>query len=140
MSLESALSVVDETQEARKRHGRARVTNHADLLPGIKGTSSAARRFRDLVTAFIADSGGLDQCSEIRLSLLRRLAATTVQSELLEAKMVNGEQVDIGLLCQLASTAVRLSTRVGITRMARNVTPPPDPLTYAAQYEREASS
>src|SRR5262249_22487643 len=60
VSLESALTVVDETEVTRKRHGRARVTNHADLLPGIKGTSSAARRFRDLVNAFVADSGGLD--------------------------------------------------------------------------------
>ena len=103
---------------------RARVTNHKDLLPGIKGTSSAARRFRDLVNAFIIDSGGLDQCSEIRLSLLRRLAATTVQSELLESRMINGEQVDIGLLCQLASTAVRLSSRVGIGRIPRDVSTP----------------
>ena len=100
---------------------RSRVSNHADLLPGVKGTSSAARRFRDLVNAFIADSGGLDQCSEIRLSLLRRLASVVVQSELLEARMVNGEQVDIGLLCQLASTAVRLSTRVGVDRIPRDV-------------------
>ena len=123
MSVESALTVVDESEATRKRHGRARVTNHADLLPGIKGTSSGARRFRDLVNAFISDSGGLDQCSEIRLSLLRRLASIVVQSELLEARMVNGEPVDIGLLCELASTAVRLSTRVGVERVPRQVGP-----------------
>src|SRR5262249_36280311 len=93
---------------------RSRVTNRRDLLPGIRGTSSAARRFRDLVNAFISDSGGIDQCSEIKLSLLRRLATTTVQSELIEARIVSGEQVDIGLLCQLASTSVRLAQRIGI--------------------------
>jgi len=124
----STTTDVAKTPAERPQNGavpalRARVTNHRDLLPGMKGTSSAARRFRDLVNAFITDSGGVDQCSEIRLSLLRRLAATTVQSELLEARMVNGEQVDIGLLCQLASTAVRLSTRVGIERVARQVGP-----------------
>ena len=31
--------------------------------------------------------GGLDRCLEIRLGLLRRLAATTVQAEMLEARM-----------------------------------------------------
>jgi hypothetical protein len=82
---------------------RARVTNHKDLLPGLDGRSATARRFRDLVNAFVADMGGLDRCSEIRLGLLRRLAATTVQAEMLEARMVNGEAIVIATLCTLAS-------------------------------------
>jgi hypothetical protein len=80
---------------------RARVTNHKDLLPGLDGRSATARRFRDLVNAFVADMGGLDRCSEIRLGLVRRLAATTVQAEMLEARMVNGEAIDIATLCTL---------------------------------------
>ena len=67
------------------------MTNHKDLLPGLDGRSASARRFRDLVNAFVADMGGLDRCSEIKLGLVRRLAATTVQAEMLEARMVNGE-------------------------------------------------
>jgi hypothetical protein len=105
----------------RKRKGRSRVTNHQDLLPGLKGTSSAARRFRDLVGAYISDMGGLDQCSEIKIGLLRRLAATTVQAEMIEARMVNGEAVDVSTLCTLASTAMRLSSRLGLERQARVV-------------------
>jgi hypothetical protein len=75
------------------------------------------------VGAFIADMGGLDQCSEIKLGLLRRLAATTVQSELLEARMINGESVSISELCTLASTSVRLSSRLGVERVPRDVGP-----------------
>jgi hypothetical protein len=67
--------------------------------------------------------GGLDQVSEIKLGLLRRLAAATVQAELLEARMVNGEQVDILTLCTLASTTVRIASRLGLERQAKNVTP-----------------
>lgn len=99
------------------------MTNHKDLLPGLDGRSATARRFRDLVNAFIADMGGLDRCSEIRLGLLRRLAATTVQAEMLEARMVNGEAIDIATLCTLASTTVRLSQRLGLERRTRDVTP-----------------
>jgi hypothetical protein len=102
---------------------RSAVTNHKDLLPGLDGRSASARRFRDLVNAFVADMGGLDCCSEIRLGLLRRLAATTVQAEMLEARMVNGEAIDIATLCTLASTTVQLSQRLGLERRARNVTP-----------------
>jgi hypothetical protein len=102
---------------------RSRVTNHRDLLPGLDGRSASARRYRDLVNSYIADMGGPDQCSDIKLGLLRRLAAVTVQAEVLEAKMVNGEQVDIGTLCTLASTTVRLSQRLGVERVPRDVTP-----------------
>ena len=102
---------------------RSAVTNHKDLLPGLDGRSATARRFRDLVNAFVADMGGLDHCSEVRLGLVRRLAATTVQAEMLEARMVNGEAIDIATLCTLASTTVRISQRLGLERRARNVTP-----------------
>jgi hypothetical protein len=117
---------------------RSRVTNHKDLLPGVKGTSSTARRFRDLVNAFIADMGGADQCSEIKLNLLRRLASVVVQSELIEARMINGEQVDIGTLCTLASTTVRLSQRLGIERVPRDVSP--SLVDYLEQQQRAAES
>jgi hypothetical protein len=118
---------------------RSRVSNHADLLPGLDGRSQAARRFRDLVCAYIADMGGIDRCSEIKLGLLRRLAATTVQSELIEAKMVNGEAIDVSTLCTLASTTVRIAQRLGIERRARDVTPP-NVADYVAHLQSEAGT
>ena len=123
MSAESLTDLGPNASNQRAKKARSRVTNHADLLPDLDGRSSAARRFRDLVSAFVADMGGLDNCSEIKLGLLRRLAATTVQAELLEARMVNGEAVDIQTLCTLASTTVRLSTRLGLERVAKDVGP-----------------
>jgi hypothetical protein len=104
-----------------KNRQKSRITNHQDLLPGLDGRSGTARRFRDLVSAYVADMGGLDQCSEIKIGLLRRLAATTVQAEMIEARMVNGEAVDVSTLCTLASTAMRLSSRLGLERQARVV-------------------
>jgi hypothetical protein len=46
-----------------------------------------------------------------------------MQAELLEARMVNGEQVDVPTLCTLASTTVRLATRLGLERVPRDVSP-----------------
>jgi hypothetical protein len=106
----------DRLESGGRKDWQSRVTNHADLLPGVSGRTAPARRFRDLVRAFLVDVGGLEQCSEIKLGLLRRLAATTVQAELLEARMVNGEAVDVGSLCTLASTTVRISARLGLDR------------------------
>src|SRR6516165_5974797 len=106
MSVDSSSPVV---VASRAKHGRARVTNHHDLLPGLDGRSPAARRYRDLVRAFVRDLGGIEQCSSIKIGLVKRLASVTVQIELIEAKMVNGQPIDISTLCQLASTALRLS-------------------------------
>ena len=128
--------IVEATSSALRElpaRTRSAVTNHKDLLPGLDGRSATARRFRDLVNAFVADMGGLECCSEIRLGLVRRLAATTVQAEMLEARMVNGEQIDISQLCTLASTTVRLSQRLGLERKQRDVTPSLSDLIRADQ-------
>jgi hypothetical protein len=37
--------------------------------------------------------------------------------------MVNGEAVDVGSLCTLASTTVRISARLGLERVPKDVTP-----------------
>src|SRR5260221_3048707 len=102
---------------------RSRVTNHKDLLPDLDGRSAGARRCRDLTGAFAADAGGLDRCSEVKIGLLRRLAAASVLAEQIEARAVNGEPVNVGEFCNLASTTVRLAQRVGLNRVAKNITP-----------------
>jgi hypothetical protein len=83
--------------------------------------------------------GGLERCSEIKLGLLRRLAATTVQSEIIEARMINGGDVDISTLCTLASTTVRIAQRLGIERRPRDVTPP-NVADYVAHLQQEAGT
>jgi len=131
-------SEVGRGPERRAKHARSRATNHRDLLPHITdGRSTQARRFRDLVHAMISDAGGVENCSEIRLGLIRRLAAATVLSEDIEAKAVNGDVIDISTFCQLASTTVRLAQRLGVDRLPRDVTP--DPLAYARDYQSEAA-
>ena len=94
------------------------MTNHKDLflvLTAVRARRAVSRSGY----GFVADMGGLDRCSEMKLGLLRRLAAATVQAELLEARMVNGEQIDIGQLCTLASTTVRIASRLGVERRAK---------------------
>jgi hypothetical protein len=120
MLSDRAFVVDNASLQSRAKHGRARASNHHDWLPHIKdGRQTQARRFRDLVRAFISDAGGKDNCSEVKLGLVRRLAATSVLIEDVEAKAVNGEPVDVGTFCQLASTALRLATRLGVERVPK---------------------
>jgi len=67
---------------------RARVTNRFSAMPGVSGRSAPARRFKDLLRGYVSDAGGIDNCSEVRLGLMRRLAATVVAAEQIEGKLL----------------------------------------------------
>jgi hypothetical protein len=79
------------------------------------------------MSAILVDQGGADLCSESRLQLIRRFAAAAVLAEQLESRLANGEQIDIAEHATLSSTLVRLAQRIGIDRVARDVTTLGDP-------------
>ena len=108
---------------SRKPTARSRVTNGRDWLSGIDQRSSIARRYRDLMAEAIADAGGVSECSQARLQLIRRLAALSVQLEQLEAKLADGADIDIAEYTSLTSTLVRVVSRLGINRVARDIGP-----------------
>jgi hypothetical protein len=106
----------------RPTNNRSRLTNGAALLAGrVDQRSAPARRYRDLVSQIVVDLGGVERLSETKLQLIRRFAAISVMSEQMEAKLASGQSVDVGALTQLASTAVRLSARIGLSRHAKLV-------------------
>ena len=106
-----------------KPEARSRVTNGADILPGVDGRSMTARRYRDITSQIIADQGGEGRLSEARLQLIRRFAAAAVIAEQMEAKLALGAEIDIVQNSQLASTLVRIAARIGINRILRDVSP-----------------
>ena len=118
--------VVDEKRAARRpakaAYARSRLTNGRDLLPDVDGRSLIARRYRDIAAAILVDQGGADRCSESRKQLIRRFAAVAVLAEGLKSKIAKGEPVDIAEHASLSSTAVRLATRIGLDRVARDTT------------------
>jgi hypothetical protein len=107
----------------RKPQARTRVTNGEDILPGVDGRSIIARRYRDIAAAIAADQGGADRLSEARLQLIRRFAAAACLAEQMEARLANGEQINITEHALLVSTLVRVTQRIGINRIPRNITP-----------------
>jgi hypothetical protein len=107
----------------RPTRTKSRVTNHNALLPGIDGRSAAARRFRDIVAALAGDQGGVEHMSEARLQLVRRFAAAAVLAEQLEARLTNGEPINITEHALLCSTLCRVSNRIGLRRIPKNITP-----------------
>lgn len=117
------MPVTNALKERAKTHAKSRVSNGKDILPGVDGRSMVARRYRDISFAIFADAGGVEQCSEARQQLIRRFAACSVIAETMEAELANGKPINIAEHSQLSSTLTRLATRIGIDRMARDVTP-----------------
>jgi hypothetical protein len=118
---------------ARKPTARSRLTNGSDILPGIDGRSTVARRYRDILGALASDQGGADRMSEARAQLSRRFAALAVLAERMEAALARGDSIDLAQHALISSTLVRLATRLGINRHAKTVTPLRDYLEATAQ-------
>jgi hypothetical protein len=111
-----------DAPEVAPRKGRSRISNGRDLLPDVDGRSVIARRYRDIASAILIDQGGADRCSESRTQLIRRFAAAAVLAEQLESKLANGAEIDVQEHALLCSTLTRLAQRIGIDRVARNIT------------------
>lgn len=108
---------------AHKAMARSAVTNGRELLRGVDGRSWLARRYRDIMSALASDQGGVAHLSEARLQLIRRFSACAVLAEELEAKLANGQSINLQEHALLSSTLVRLAQRIGIDRRAKNITP-----------------
>ena len=87
------MPVVSSAVADRKAVARSRVTNGADMLPNTDGRSAVVRRFQDITSAILNDQP--EHCSEARLQLVRRFAAAACLAELMEARLANGEQIDL---------------------------------------------
>ncbi len=81
------------------------------------------RRYRDLCNDFMADAGGAEHLSQLKISLCRRAASLTVECERLECALAEGKQIDTDLLARLSSHLRRIGETIGLDRKARDATP-----------------
>jgi hypothetical protein len=114
----SAMSATTE-----KKRPRSAVTSGRKLLIGSDPNSAWSRRYHDLVTRHVADLGGRDMLSEAQLSLVRRAAALAVELESMEARMSEGQAVNLDTFGRAASHLRRLYESIGLKRTPRDVTP-----------------
>lgn len=120
-----------------KRYGRSATSNGKDLLAGIDQRSAIYRRYRDIVELIVGDQAGA-ALSEVRKGLIRQYAAARVLAEAMDSRITNGEQISIAEFAALSSTLCRLSSRIGLDREQKNITPTVE--QYLASKRREAST
>ena len=89
----------------------------------------SARAFEQLVAAIEADLGGAAELTAIEKSLIEGFAGASVTLQNINAKMCLGEVIDVAELAQSISSMVRVASRLGEARRARDVTARPPPTT-----------
>ena len=120
--------------------GRSRVSNAAARgsiiwLDNVDKRGPIPRRFKDLVALVTSDlASDPSQLSEAQRQLIRRIASLSVWCESQEAKMADGDEINIGEFQRTANSLRRLCEALGIERRQKDVTP--DPLEYARNYDR----
>ena len=115
--------VVRRCRRRVNRKLRSKVTTGREILPGIDGRSLIARRYRDVLEAICQDQGGKDRLAEARIQLIRRFSAAAVMAEEMEAQLALGKTINVAEHAQLTSAMVRVASRIGINRRAREIVP-----------------
>jgi hypothetical protein len=94
-----------------------------DLLPLDKATG-AARFFDRMVREIENDLGGRRQLSRIESELIRAFsgAATTLQYLNHQVLLGEGSEIDLAGYATIASTMLRIGSRLGAARRPRDVT------------------
>jgi hypothetical protein len=98
----------------------------------LDGRTSAAKAFDKLVADIEADLGGRDQLSTIQLVLIEAFAGVAVTLQHLNTRLALGQEIDLGQHAQAVSAMVRVASRLGLQRRAREIIP--DPLDYAREH------
>jgi hypothetical protein len=104
--------------------GNSRRGSRRDLVQIDKQTG-AGRFFDRMVREIERDLGGRQHLSRIELELVRAFAGGATTLQYLNSQVVLGEiaELDLSAYSTVASTMLRIGTRLGFRRRARDVTP-----------------
>jgi hypothetical protein len=108
--------------DRRKRHARTR----PQLLTRdqLDGRTNAAKFFDRMCVDIEADLGGHDQLSTIEVALIEAFAGAHVMLSNLNTRLALGEQIDLGEHSQAVSAMVRVASRLGLQRRAKDISGP----------------
>lgn len=113
--------------------GKVRLLMRDDL----DGRTRARRQFDRIALGICQDLGGEDRLTTIQRQLVQAFAGCCIQMHSLNTHLLLGEQIDAMAHSSAISNMVRVASRLGIHRVAREVMPVP---TIAEYLEHKQSS
>jgi hypothetical protein len=117
---------VNSAQPITKPEARSRISNGSQLLAGVDGRSTWARRLRDLIELHTNDLGGDTNISEAERAIVRRASVLIVELERMETDfaLANGAPniAALDAYQRAAGNLRRLLEALGLERRPRDVT------------------
>jgi hypothetical protein len=89
----------------------------------IDRRTKAFLKFDAIASGIADDLGGNERLSTVQKHLVEAFAGVALAVNDLNARLLLGEEIDIVEQSQAVSTMVRVAQRIGISRVARDVTP-----------------
>jgi hypothetical protein len=104
----------------RNRVLKAQPLSRSDL----DGRTNAAKIFDRTVIEITNDLGGPDNITTIQRGLIEAYAGTAVRANEMNVRMLLGQEVSLADHALIVSSLVRVASRLGVERRARDITPP----------------
>jgi hypothetical protein len=89
----------------------------------LDGRTNAAKYFDQLVADIENDLAGRDQLSTIERALIEAFAGAAVTLQHLNTKLALGEAIDLSQHAQCVGAMVRVASRLGLQRRAKDISP-----------------
>ena len=89
----------------------------------LDSRTSAAKLWDNLAANITADCGGEANISTVQRTLIDAFCSVAIRLNDLNTRGLLGQPVDLSELSLAASTLTRLATRIGITRVPKDVSP-----------------
>ncbi len=112
---------VDTARVTTSTNGRKRGKIKLLSRDNLDHRCLSSKRFDSIAAGIAADLGGEDRLSTVQRGLIEVYAGVSVRANDLIARQMLGQEIDGTELNQYASTMVRVASRLGIHRVARQV-------------------
>lgn len=107
----------------------------------LDGRTNAAKLFDKLVVDIENDLGGHNELSTIERALVEGFAGAALTLHDLNTRLALGQEIDLSQHAQAVSAMVRVASRLGISRRAKEVTTPTlDEIAAEIEAEKAATS
>src|SRR5882672_2739131 len=94
------------------------LTRHA-----LDRRTRASKQAEAIANGIAEDLGGVDQLSTVQRHLIEAFAGEAVKMHHLNAQLLLGKEIDLNDHSHAISNMVRIAQRIGVQRVARDVTP-----------------
>ena len=140
MSPDVSQSEADCSQVTRSTNGKYLGKTRLISRSQLDHRTKAAQEFDAIASAIAQDLGGEDRLSTVQKHLVEAFAGCAIHVSHMNAQLLLGLQVDILTHSNAISTMVRVAQRIGVQRIASDVTPTLADIAREIEADQQAES